>query len=396
MKSRRVLCAASVACRQVRPIWLRLDNRPPPGRVALALLVVLILASLGLSACESARPYERASDGSTVYLDQLSDTAKAAARQTIVASLTQGVGVYELKDGDQVEIFFHTDRKPTPRGYEIRAGDQLRIEFLTEAEIPQNVQVRPDGEISLPLIGSLQAAGRTAGALTRELKQRYSSVLPGAQITVNVSQSHSPLEDFLDVVSAPNNKARSIVDKVLPDGTISLPLLSPLKVRGRTLPAVEQEIDAAYSALGLNVFVSIVPRGLRPGSTFVLGEVFRPGRIEMERPQTVLMTVAEAGGITTKGSMSSVRLFYVGDDGMPRVRSINLAEVVDDLRIEEDMIIPDNSIIYVPPTELAKIGLFLDQVLRDILRFQGFSFFGNYLINQTNPASQTVVTSPTH
>jgi protein involved in polysaccharide export with SLBB domain len=387
--------AASVAFRWLKPFQLCLCDMPLPRPVALTRMLGVILATLGLSACESVRPYERASDGSTVYLDQLSDTARTAARQNIVGSLNQGIGAYELKDGDQIEIFFHTNRRPTPGEYAIRAGDKLRVEFLSESETAQSVQVRPDGQISLPLIGSVTAMGRTAGALAHELQQRYSGALPGAQITVNVTESHSPLEDFLEVVGAPNNKGRSLVDKVLPDGTISLPLLSPLKVRGRTLPAIENEIDAAYSALGLDVFVSIIPRGLRPDSTFVLGEVFRPGRIELERPQTVLMVVAQAGGVTTKGSMSSVRLLYVGEDGMPRVRSINLEEVVDDLRLEEDMIVPDNSVIYVPTTELAKIGLFLDQVLRDILRFQGFSFFGNYLINQTNPGSQTVITRPT-
>jgi polysaccharide biosynthesis/export protein PslD len=391
-RGRRECRAAHFARRCLKPIRLRIGNLSAPCCATSTRLLLVILASVGLDACESGRPHERAGDGSTIYLDQLSDTAKTAAQQNIIASLNRDVGPYELKIGDQIEIFFHTDRRPSPGAYYIRAGDKLRVEFLSESETPQSIQVRPDGQISLPLIGSVTATGRTAGALARELQQRYSGVLSGAQITVNVTESHSALEDFLEAVGTPNNKGRSVIDRVLPDGTISLPLLAPLKVRGQTLPAVDDEIDAAYSALGLNLFVSVIPRGLRPRSTFVLGEVLKPGRIELERPQTVLMVVAQAGGITTKGSMSSVRLLYVGDDGLPRLRSINLEEVIDDLRLEEDMIVPDNSVIYVPPSRLAKIGIFLDQVLRDILRFQGFSFVGNYLINQQVPA-QTVIPS---
>jgi len=49
----------------------------------------------------------------------------------------------------------------------------------------------------------------------------------------------------------------------------------------------------------------------------VLGEVVKPGRIESDKPQTVLMMVAQAGGVTTSGSLEAVRIFYIGDDGMP-------------------------------------------------------------------------------
>jgi polysaccharide export outer membrane protein len=58
------------------------------------------------------------------------------------------------------------------------------------------------------------------------------------------------------------------------------------------------------------------------------------------------------------------------------------------------MIVPKNAVIYVPPTALAKTGRLLDAVLRDILRFQGFSFTGNYLFNNTTNPAPAVVTTP--
>jgi hypothetical protein len=87
--------------------------------------------------------------------------------------------------------------------------------------------------------------------------------------------------------------------------------------------------------------------------------------------------------------MDSVRLFYIGDDGMQRVRSINLTDVMEDLRLENDMIVPNNSIIYVPPTGLAKLGRLEDAVLRDILRYNGITIGGAYLLN--NPTTSTTV-----
>jgi polysaccharide export outer membrane protein len=367
---------------------------PKPRRgVRWGRILAILLLSSGLTACEPSRSYERASGGSTVYLDELSDAAKADTRQKIAQSLTRGAEVFDLGVGDEIEIFFHINRKPRPTEYIISVADKLSVDFLNDKDNSRTVQVRPDGRISLPLIGTVMAAGQTADALTRQLQERYSKVLTEPAITVNVTEAHSPLDDFVEVIGQSTTKGRSLLDKVLPDGTISLPLLRPLQARGRTLRDLKNEIDAAYSALGLDVSVSIVPQTLRAGTMFVLGEVSKPGRFDLERPRTVLMAVAQAGGVLPTGSMSSVRLFYSGDDGIPRARSINLNDVMDGLRVEEDMIVPNNSVIYVPPTELAKAGRLMDAVVRDLLRFNGFSIAGTYSLGGVNNNSTVIPTT---
>jgi protein involved in polysaccharide export with SLBB domain len=370
-----------------------LRNGLPLRRLAVRGPLVLILVSVGQTACESPRSYERASDGSTVYLDELSEATKADARQKIVASLTRGMEAYELGVGDEIEIYFHIERKPTAAEYVISVADKLRVEFLAETESVRTVQVRPDGRISMPLIGPVMAAGKTVDALAHQLQERYSGILTRPQISVDVTEAHSPLADFIEVLGS-STKGRSIVDKVLPDGTISVPLLPPIRAIGRTLKDLQKEIDAGYSSLGLDVFVSLVPGTLRAGAALVFGEVGKPGRIELERPQTVLMVVAQAGGVLPTGSIDSVRLFYVGDDGRPRVRLINLKEIMEDFKFEQDMIVPNNSVIYVPPTQMAKLGRLEDALLRDILRYNGVSVGGAIILNNPN-SNSTVVPSPT-
>jgi polysaccharide biosynthesis/export protein PslD len=353
-----------------------------------------LMLSAALAACESPRSFERNADGSILYLDEASPAQKAQARDLIVTTLRRGLEVYDLQIGDELEIFFLVKRQPTAREYVISVADKLRIDTLNEAAANRELQVevRPDGRISAPIIGTVMAAGKTADALARELEQRYAQVLSQPQITVNVTEAHSPLKDFIEAVGPPS-KSRSIIDKVLPDGTISLPLLPPIPARGHTLQDLEREINAAYAAAGLDISVSTVAHNLRAGTALVLGEVGKPGRIDSDRPMTVLMTIAQAGGVTLAGSLATVRVFYIGNDGMPRVRSVNLKEVMEDLRLDEDMIVPNNSVIYVPPTELAKTGRLLDSVLRDILRFQGFSIGGTFLLNNPNGGT-TVVPAP--
>ena len=45
--------------------------------------------------------------------------------------------------------------------YRLVPGDKLRIEVYKDAQLSQNLQIRPDGKITLPLIGDVPAAGRT-------------------------------------------------------------------------------------------------------------------------------------------------------------------------------------------------------------------------------------------
>jgi protein involved in polysaccharide export with SLBB domain len=373
--------------------WLRLDQvrHGSLGRWSRLRLLRAALAGLPMiipTACDATRSFERAVDGPVVYLDELSDAQKAAARDEIVRTLDRGLAVYALQIGDEFEVFFDVKRRPTEREYVISVGDKVSVDFLNDATNNTVVLVRPDGRISLPLIGPVAGAGKSADRLGRELTERY-----GAPITVNLTETHSPLEDFIEVVG-PSGRPRSIVDKVLPDGTVSLPLLQPIQARGRTLDELQHEIDRAYAKLNFNITVSLVPRTLHPGTVMVLGEIAKPGRIDSDRPQTVLMSIAQAGGVLTTGSMEAVRVFYIGADQLPRMRSVNLKEEIEDLRLDEDMILPTNSVIYVPPTQLAKTGRFLDSVLRDILRFQGFSVGGTFLINNQNSGGTIVIPAP--
>lgn len=372
----------------------RNGSKPHTGgaeRLCCRTMLILVLLGVALSACASTQSRERASDGSTVYLDQLSDTAKAQERQEIAQRLRQDVVLFHIGIGDELKVFFDIDPKPTHRVYLISVRDKLHVEFLNDPKHSGTVTVRPDGRISLPAIGSMMAAGRTADKLARQIQQRYARFLnrrsflqrrpiSAPRITVNVIQSHSPMDRFVAMLSR-SQSSLSVTTKVLPDGTISLPLLVPIEARGRTLEQLGNEIDAAYSAVGLSIAVGLVPQVLRPGSIMISGEVGKPGRIPLDRPHTVLMAVAEAGGVLPTGSMKSVRVFYFASDGTPHTRVVNLNKEVEDLKVEDDMIVPDNSIIYVPPNELTKIARFTG-VIGEIIHFNGFNFNGDYLFNQ--------------
>jgi len=70
--------------------------------------------------------------------------------------------------------------------YLIGPGDQLQIFVWDHADLTTNVQVRPDGKISTPLVEDLQAAGRSPTALAREVERVLGTYVRSPVVTVIV------------------------------------------------------------------------------------------------------------------------------------------------------------------------------------------------------------------
>ena len=69
-------------------------------------------------------------------------------------------------------------------GYDLQPGDVLEILVWREEDLTKEVLIRPDGGISFPLAGDLQASGRTIQELRDELAARLGRVIPDVDVTV--------------------------------------------------------------------------------------------------------------------------------------------------------------------------------------------------------------------
>jgi polysaccharide export outer membrane protein len=70
--------------------------------------------------------------------------------------------------------------------YRIGGGDKLQINVYKESDLTQALQVRPDGRITLPLIGDLAAAGQTPMQLQRKLTESLREFVSNPVVTVMV------------------------------------------------------------------------------------------------------------------------------------------------------------------------------------------------------------------
>lgn len=89
--------------------------------------------------------------------------------------------------------YAHYDKEYDPRRqpYVIGVGDTLTIAVWQERDLSVDVHVRPDGTITMPLVGELRAAGRTTGQLRDDIKQRLGQYLKTAIVTVAVNGVNS-------------------------------------------------------------------------------------------------------------------------------------------------------------------------------------------------------------
>ena len=78
-----------------------------------------------------------------------------------------------------------------PKSYIIGPEDILSIRVWREPDLSGPVGVRPDGKISLPLVGEIQAGGLTPDQLAEKLKQAFSKDLTNPEVMVQVATVNS-------------------------------------------------------------------------------------------------------------------------------------------------------------------------------------------------------------
>jgi polysaccharide biosynthesis/export protein len=87
--------------------------------------------------------------------------------------------------------------------YVIGADDVLAINVWKEPEVSRSVPVRPDGKISLPLVGELTASGQTPLQLEQEIAKRLANYISEPEVTVIVQDSKSQKINIMGMVARP-------------------------------------------------------------------------------------------------------------------------------------------------------------------------------------------------
>jgi polysaccharide biosynthesis/export protein len=154
--------------------------------------------------------------------------------------------------------------------YTIKTGDVLRIEVLEDPSLNRSTLVLPDGRISLPLAGTVQAAGMTLEQLQGTLSAR---IAPNFATTPTVYVG-------LDALAAPKAATGT--------GVAAAPLMYDV---------------------------------------YVIGEAAKPGKFQVKPGTTVLQFLAEMGGFSKFAATQRIQLRRTTAAGVETTYTVNYKAV---------------------------------------------------------------------
>ena len=84
---------------------------------------------------------------------------------------------------------------PIEPDYRLSPGDKLRVEVYKDAQLSQSLQVRPDGKVTLPLIGDIIATDLTPIQLRDRIANSLKEYITNPVVTVIVGRTERDLAD---------------------------------------------------------------------------------------------------------------------------------------------------------------------------------------------------------
>jgi polysaccharide biosynthesis/export protein len=96
---------------------------------------------------------------------------------------------------------------PVTAEYRLVPGDKVRIEVYKDAQLSQSVQIRPDGKITLPLIGDVAAVNQTPGELRQAITTSLKEYMTNPSVTVIVVETVVPTAYVMGEVRTPGSVA---------------------------------------------------------------------------------------------------------------------------------------------------------------------------------------------
>jgi polysaccharide biosynthesis/export protein len=170
-------------------------------------------------------------------------------------------------------------------------------------------------------------------------------VVPAAPVTVP-SDYVIGAEDMLQI-SVWKNESLSRQLPVRPDGKVSMPLLHDVQAAGLTPMQLRDKIAAALAEFMPNPEVSVTVLEVRSYRVSVLGEVQKPGVLQLKAPTTVLEAIALAGGFRDFASPSKIVIFRKDEGGQTQRLRFNYNRAVG-AGGEENVALRSGDVVVVP------------------------------------------------
>ncbi len=240
--------------------------------------------------------------------------------------------------------------------YYVEGQDEL-------GDLPDSLQIQIE-ERQPAARGSATREERQEGVMVRELGDPGEAVpLPLEYSAENAYLLRRGDLVEVDVLFYPELATKSTVR---PDGMITAPGVGDVVALGRRPTEVAADIEAYYSTLLRDPTTTINVTKFGAREAYVLGEVNRPGSINLEQRTTLTQALAKSGSMTEYAKMSTVVLLRRKSANSAQAYRLDLRGVLDGKSLAADVVLQPDDVIYIPETYITSMERFIDQV------FNGF------------------------
>jgi polysaccharide export outer membrane protein len=262
----------------------------------------------------------------------------------------------------------------TPSNYILGAEDQITVRVFAADDIPDRpAQIGNDGNVTLPMVGQVHAAGLTVDQLQASLITAYKKFFKDPQVTVQVTDFRSQPVSVAGNVNTPgvvqlrgNRNLMEVISQaggLRPDAGDSVLITRNLSEGPIPVSGAFTDPTGKYSVAHVNIRkimagtdpqanVQIKPHDVitvpRARLIYVLGNVTRPGGYVMTDNESVSLTqaIALAGGWNANAQLSGTRILRASGGANREQIPANIKKIMDNKAVDLQMQ-PDD-ILYVP------------------------------------------------
>jgi polysaccharide export outer membrane protein len=154
--------------------------------------------------------------------------------------------------------------------------------------------------------------------------------------------------DDVLMISVWKNETLSRTLPVRPDGKISMPLLHDVQAAGLTPMQLRDKLASSLAEFMPNPEVAVSVTEVRSYRVSVLGEVQRPGLLQLRSNTTILEALAMAGGFRDFASPSKIMIFRQDTKGSTEKIRFNYNRAVSNASEQENLLLKSGDVIVVP------------------------------------------------
>lgn len=138
---------------------------------------------------------------------------------------------------------------------------------------------------------------------------------------------------------------------VLPDGTISFPLIGTFSVEGMTAGQVQNTIKSKLRSLIPDASVTVLVKATLGNSVSVIGQVGRPGELVMNHQLSVMQALSQAGGLTPYADESEI-IILRRVDGKETAIAFPYDDVIRGRNLDKNVYLIPGDVVVVPTAGL--------------------------------------------